>query len=51
MAVGASMGIRKVYRNKGLVFVDMDLGRREISQTYKSATSRRKAKAQIGLLL
>lgn len=25
MAIGESMGIRKVYRNKGLEFVDMDL--------------------------
>lgn len=40
MAVGDSMGIRKVYRNKGLESVDMDLGRREISQAYKSPTSR-----------
>lgn len=39
------MGIRKVYRNKGLEFVDMDLGGREISQTYKSPTSRQKVKS------
>lgn len=51
MATGESMGIRKVYRNKGLQFVDMDLGGREISQTYKSPTSRQKVKAQLGLPL
>lgn len=41
MAVWESIGIRKVHRNEELELEHVDLGRREISQTWESHTEAR----------
>lgn len=51
MAVWESIGIRKVHRNEELELEHVDLGRREISQTWESPTLRREVKPEVGLPL
>lgn len=46
MAVWESTGIRTVHGNEELELVDVDLGRREISQTWESPTSRREVEPE-----